>query len=89
MADTIQQIKISRRTFLKGLAVLSVAAYAPALLASPDVTVEPLPAEAATHLYLDNIAALYAICRKPGEPDEALRRRVLAKYHSHHGRAAV
>lgn len=74
---------ISRRTFLKGLAILSVAAYAPALLADKEIKIKPLPKKAekafwiAHDAYLDRIVLLYGICRIPGETDEALRKRTL------------
>ena len=76
-------MNISRRVFLKGLAILPAAAYAPALLASKEVKIKPLPKKAEEifwiehDAYLDRIVSLYGICRAPGETDDALRKRAL------------
>lgn len=76
-------MNISRRTFLKGLAILPAVAYAPALLAKQKI--EPLPKKAEEIFwiehdrYLDNLVSLYGICRIPGETNDALRKRTLDK----------
>ena len=78
-------MNISRRTFLKGLAILPAAAYAPALLANKKIEIKSLPKKAEEifwiehDAYLDRLVLLYGVCRFTGETDEALRKRTMDK----------